>query len=345
MKKYLVYFLILSLIICAFSGCQNRSEVAFEDTYQKFMANEITAHDKNGVKKSIDKYILNGSLDGEYKYTYIEMTGDGVLELCVKQFPEMYFFTIKNGEVYHWYTESKADSKLLNNGAFLYERHGAAPTHINYEYYELDENANVKFSTTFSWWDGKTIEVGKIYPDTYIINGKEVFKEEYERKTQQYLSIGNDEIFWRDKENKTVNSGDNEVQETLSERLVREIDSTYREEQKSPEDGSTIGMVELSNKYAQKWKQVADEYYDKIMKYDGITQLDENYYSSDDLHTFVSNMKKSWESYNKEQCDNYGKTLSAIYGGGTIIGPLLADFEYNMQKDWALRLVNIYEKL
>ncbi|MBE6798051.1 MAG: hypothetical protein E7531_06960 [Ruminococcaceae bacterium] len=81
------------------------------------------------------------------------------------------------------------------------------------------------------------------------------------------------------------------------------------------------------------------------MKYDGITQLDENYYSSDDLHTFVSNMKKSWESYNKEQCDNYGKTLSAIYGGGTIIGPLLADFEYNMQKDWALRLVNIYEKL
>ena len=48
-------------------------------------------------------------------------------------------------------------------------------------------------------------------------------------------------------------------------------------------------------KYTKKWKQVADEYYDKITKYEGIAQLDENYYSSDDLHTFVSNMKINWE--------------------------------------------------
>ena len=94
-----------------------------------------------------------------------------------------------------------------------------------------------------------------------------------------------------------------------------------------------------------KWKEIADEYYDKIMKYDEDIQLDDHYYSSDDLHTFVSNMKTSWEKYNKEQCENYVKALEAIYQGGSIIGPIAASYECEMQKEWALQLVRLYSHL
>ena len=135
------------------------------------------------------------------------------------------------------------------------------------------------------------------------------------------------------------------IKESLTEKLIREIDVAYHEEQKNPDNSTTIGMVELSDKYTEKWKQVADSYYNKIMEFDGIVQLSENNYSSDDLHIFVSNMKTNWEEYNQEQCANYVKTLQTIYGSGTIVGPIFADYKYEMQKDWALQLVGIYQQL
>lgn len=141
------------------------------------------------------------------------------------------------------------------------------------------------------------------------------------------------------------NTEKTELTESLTKKLVREIDDAYSEESKLPEYGTTVGMCKLAEKYTEKWKQIEEEYYDKIMKYDGIIQPSENYYSSDDLHTFVSNMKANFEEYNQKQCDNYTKTLETIYGGGTIVGPVVASYKYKMQKEWALQIVDIYEKL
>lgn len=81
------------------------------------------------------------------------------------------------------------------------------------------------------------------------------------------------------------------------------------------------------------------------MEYNGIIQGSDDYYSSDDLHTFVSNMKTSWEQYNQTQCENYFKVLETIYAGGTIVRPIFADYKLNLQKEWALRLVIIYDQL
>ena len=134
------------------------------------------------------------------------------------------------------------------------------------------------------------------------------------------------------------------VPESLAEKYLREIDEEYRRKFELPEYSTTIGMVELSDEYAKKWEQVADEYYNKIMEYDDVTQLNENYYSSDDLHTFVYNMKVNWESYSQEQCANYLKTLQTIYGAGTIVGPLIAEYEYKMQMDWALQILDICQR-
>lgn len=120
---------------------------------------------------------------------------------------------------------------------------------------------------------------------------------------------------------------------TLAEKLILEIDGAYIEDSKLPEYNTTVGMVDLAEKYTEKWEQVADDYYNKIMEHDGIVQPSDNYYSSDDLHTFVSNMKANWEQYNQTQCDNYMKVLQTVYAGGTIVGPIFADYQYEMQKN------------
>ena len=134
------------------------------------------------------------------------------------------------------------------------------------------------------------------------------------------------------------------IPETLTEKLLREIENEYNREIFYC-DSSNAAMVVIADKYTKKWQEVADEYYNKLMEYDGIVQMAETcIYSSDDFHKFIKNMKTSWEKYHAEQCENYGKALYAIYAG-SIVGPIFADYKYDAQKDWALRLVSIYEQL
>ena len=200
MKK--IILVLLALVVLTFSSCKTSGLRTQEDTeklYKQFMSGEITAIDENGEEKAFDSYVLDASADDGYTYTFYDMTGDGGVEVIIKKYPEIYFFTEKDGNIYHWYTDTKAYSTLLNNGALLYERKGAGPTHTDYEYYELDENAKVKFSVTFSQYDQTTAEDGKIYPDTYFLNEQEVTKEEYEAKTKDYLLVGSDKIVWYDK--------------------------------------------------------------------------------------------------------------------------------------------------
>jgi len=119
--------------------------------------------------------------------------------------------------------------------------------------------------------------------------------------------------------------------ETLTEKLIREIDDAYHKEAELPEFSTTVGMIELADKYAGKWKQIADEYYNILIK-------------NDNLHTYILNMKNNWEEYYQTQCENYIEILHSIYDHGTIIGPIFAHYKYELQKDWALRLVEIYEQ-
>ena len=131
---------------------------------------------------------------------------------------------------------------------------------------------------------------------------------------------------------------------SLCEKLNSEIENAYVLERSYPENQSTGGMVDVSNKYTAKWAEIADEYYQKIMAHE-LEEPNETYGTSEDLHTFVSNMKASWEEYYAVQCENYQEVLLTIYGGGTLVHPVFADYQYDMQKDWALRLVTIYERL
>lgn len=128
--------------------------------------------------------------------------------------------------------------------------------------------------------------------------------------------------------------------ESLSAQLIRDIDGAYEEAQKQPEYSSTGGMVDLAAAYRDKWKQVADQYYEKIMNYDAA----DNVWSVDDLRRSVGNMKTRREQYIGEQSADYEKALYAIYGG-SIVGPIAANYEYKLYKEWALELVEIYESL
>ena len=210
MKKFVIYFVVCVLALSAFTGCCKPVEdpVPTGDAspvlYKKFLAGEIPSIDENGEEKAIRDYLTHSGSEA-YTYAFLDMTGDGILELCVRYQMEMFFFTIKNDAVHHWHTEFGGYTKLLNNGAFLYERHGGAPAHIDYKYYELDANGDVKFSVSFAWYDGNTVEAGKENSNLYLIDGNEVAQAEYEEKTKGYLAVGDDQIVWYDQDGNVKN--------------------------------------------------------------------------------------------------------------------------------------------
>ena len=195
---FLAVVLLLSLVACGNRKTQSvETQASVEkQLFQQFLDGDIPAYDKSGVEKLLYGYLIFDVNQNPYTYAFFDVAKDGITELCIWQYPEQYFFQVKDGQVHHWYTETKSYTHLLNNGAFLFERHGAAPTNIRYEYYELDANAQVTFSVEFSWWDGATVEQGKVYPDSYLLDGKEVTKAEYDAKTEKYLSIGKNQILW-----------------------------------------------------------------------------------------------------------------------------------------------------
>lgn len=228
MKKFLALFCILTLCFSVFVGCktkesqppkykeQVKEEVKPEPTktdkelFDEFLQGKITAFDASGEAKYLDGSFVN-ILSNKYTYCYIDMTGDGKDELCVRNPSDpLRFFTVNNGELYHWYTAKYSfnyeELTLLNNRAFLIEE-----TNDNhreeYAYYELDENGKEKFKVTYEKNEAVTVmgENGEYWsPESYKINDKKVTKKEYEEIKNKYLAIGSDKIVWYDKNGNIV---------------------------------------------------------------------------------------------------------------------------------------------
>ncbi len=349
MKRFLAIFCILNLMFCFCVGCKSDKTQPKDskELFNEFMRGELTAIDESGEEKYLDGGYTK-TLSNKYNYCFIDMNGDGKDELCILNPNEKhYFFTEKNGKLYYWYTEDAVKTVLLKNGAFLYK--STSLNYVEYRYFELNKDAKESFSIKFSKYDSAyNWELDKIIPQDCEINDEDVTAEEYEQTKSKYLKIGNDKIVWYDKDGNVVSENKTEkvdvLSDDLSESLIREIEDAYKAEALTG-DNSTIGMVERAAKYTNMWQQVSNEYYNKLINYENIEKYGEIGHTADEFHSYIKNMKTSWEKYYAEQCENYREVLFTIYGAGTITKPIFADYQYEMQKDWALRLVEIYEQL
>ena len=130
---------------------------------------------------------------------------------------------------------------------------------------------------------------------------------------------------------------------SLYEKLSEEIDDAFVSEYANAQ--SNVDQINVCNEYTDKWKSIADKYYNEIMNYNDIIPPSDNYYGSDDLHTFITNLKTNWESYYKTEIENYTQIYVTIFNGGTLTPIVVANHEYELYKEWALELVSLYESL
>ena len=188
------------------SSSKSNGSPAYEEAlaaYKKFLAGSMNAKDlKQEISDGVVK-IKDISLEPDFKtyYALFDMNGDGIPELHLRPVVggSYLIFTYLDGQIVLWHTGPDYESPL-NNGAILYERDGAAPTHINYYYLVLDSNGNETSKVNFSKYhsvdeSGKTESADY---DVFMMEDKEVSEEEWNSLTKDYLSNSSDLIVWKE---------------------------------------------------------------------------------------------------------------------------------------------------
>ena len=128
---------------------------------------------------------------------------------------------------------------------------------------------------------------------------------------------------------------------SLTEKYLKEIDEEYKYRLENDEL-SNFEIGELSREYAEKWGLIADEYYNKIL-----AEADNFIYDQDPelLKASMMSMKANFNRYSKQEKEDYHNLLSSIHGGGTIVGPDTAKYNYETEKQWALKILSIAERM
>lgn len=169
--------------------------------YDNFLAGSINAQDlKHDISDGVVT-IKDISLEPDLKtyYALFDMNGDGIPELHLRPIVGGSYavFTYLDGQIVLWHDGPDYESPL-DNGAILYERDGAAPTHINYYYLVLDSDGNeiskVYFSKYHSIDESGSTESADY--DVFMFEDKEVSEDEWNSLTNKYLSNSSDLIIW-----------------------------------------------------------------------------------------------------------------------------------------------------
>ena len=194
MKRLIALLLGVIMLFTLLCGCGNKSTLSENESmsntvtstdstqlYMQFLNGEIAAKGSDGTQKHINEFAIYGQLPQDYRYTFFDVNYDGEKELCVGEYKYILCFRIINGEIEFY--ETLTDTKLLTNGAVLYDH-----SSLGYEQYIYKSD---KFEENFEYLsyelDG---QIG------YFIGGAAVSKDEYDNRLDEYLSIP--EVDWFD---------------------------------------------------------------------------------------------------------------------------------------------------
>ena len=132
--------------------------------------------------------------------------------------------------------------------------------------------------------------------------------------------------------------------ESLADIIQQKIDGELKKEQYLDENCTTMGMANFYLKYAEKWESIANQYYERLFDFkEDWYSLDESN-TNEDFYESISRMKEIRETYRDELLDAYYMNKRSLYGTGSYVTVGMAVCEYDLAKDWAMRVLNIYQQ-
>lgn len=128
---------------------------------------------------------------------------------------------------------------------------------------------------------------------------------------------------------------------SLTERYVQEVEAACEADSLLPEYQSTAGMCELNGKYANRWADIADEYYQKLLAYEHDEDYSTPFCTVEEFRTALIDMKTDHKEYVEKEMTAYNTILKYEYQGGSISGVISSGHRCSLEKEWALKILNI----
>ncbi len=159
--------------------------------YYKFLSGEISVRDSDiGLIEINDIFFPDENYN---RYTFFDSNKNGVPELHLSSMREYRILEYDADGIDVIYSGSGYET-LLNNGAIFYYRKGGGPEHVSFGYSELDVDNKI-VQIKFEKYNTKN---DTVEDDLYLFEGKEVTKDEFDKKTKNYMNIDSDRIIWSD---------------------------------------------------------------------------------------------------------------------------------------------------
>ena len=126
---------------------------------------------------------------------------------------------------------------------------------------------------------------------------------------------------------------------SLADRYLDEVETAYDADANLPEYQSTAGMCELNDKYAKRWQEIADEYYNKLMAYE--YDFETPFCGVEEFRSALADMKANHEEYVEEEMDAYVSVVKYEFQGGSASGVVISGHRCSLEKEWALKILDI----
>ena len=130
---------------------------------------------------------------------------------------------------------------------------------------------------------------------------------------------------------------------SLSDRYLDEVEAAYKADGDLPEYQSTAGMCELNDKYAKRWQEIADEYYNKLMAYE--YDFETPFCDVEEFRTALADMKANHENYVEKEMSAYVSVVKYEFQGGSVSGVVLSGHRCSLEKEWALKVLAICDMM
>ena len=172
----------------------NELEIALE-LYGGFLHGRRTVKKGDSDVSVNDVFRFETKNDTDYnRYALYDMNGDGIPELHVSSVGPYDILTCRDSDLVIW-ASFWSYSKPLNNGAVLTEHLGGANDRTSYVYMVFDYYGKELLSVTFEKYNSN---IDGIYDENsnFFFEDVEVSKEDWDKLTEKYLSVGIDRIQW-----------------------------------------------------------------------------------------------------------------------------------------------------
>lgn len=129
----------------------------------------------------------------------------------------------------------------------------------------------------------------------------------------------------------------------LTSKHSRKIDVPFDSEYSGAR--SDAEKIAVCDKYREEWAKIAKRYINELLNYNGDVPVHADFSTDKELHEFVEFRKVDFETFFDSDSKSYLAQMEEQYGKGDKADALCAKYMFDLQRAYALEMIEIYELL